>query len=298
MTVTSLNSYSFAFNDFVFGGADSPYQILNVDGLEDLPSIRNQDDNRGYQDGMFTGRDFLSGRTITMTIQILAGNSKSMAENVQLMQATLKPQQSGTAPLQFQIPGSSLQRVEARVRRRALRVDPDFTYGKAVAIYEFFCPDPRRYDDTLQTTDLFSSSSTIGRTYNRIYNTAPNTGQNPFVNGMSFGGGTSASNLIYNAGWTTTYPVITLTGSAVNPRITNVTTGQFLLFNTTLGIGDVLQVDTGLRSVTLNGISRRAILVNSSTWFAAEPGNSYYTYTATGTDANTTCQVSWRNAYI
>ena len=32
-TVTSLNYYSFAFNGFVFGGANSPYQILSVDGL-------------------------------------------------------------------------------------------------------------------------------------------------------------------------------------------------------------------------------------------------------------------------
>ena len=54
-TVTSLNSYSFAFNGFVFGGAGSPYQITNVTGLSGLPTIANQDDNRGYADGMFTG---------------------------------------------------------------------------------------------------------------------------------------------------------------------------------------------------------------------------------------------------
>jgi len=70
MAVTVLNNYSFAFNDFVFGGGSSVYQILSLDGLEDLPVIRNQDDNRGYQDGMFTGRDFLSGRTLVFKIVV------------------------------------------------------------------------------------------------------------------------------------------------------------------------------------------------------------------------------------
>ena len=69
-TITTLNSYSFAFNGFIFGGADSPYQITSVDGIEDLPTLRVQDDNRGYQDGMFTGRDFLSGRSILMTLHV------------------------------------------------------------------------------------------------------------------------------------------------------------------------------------------------------------------------------------
>jgi len=62
------NSYSFSFNGITFGGAGSPYQILSVDGLEGLPGIRNQDDNRGYADGMFSGRDFLGGRTISFTL--------------------------------------------------------------------------------------------------------------------------------------------------------------------------------------------------------------------------------------
>jgi hypothetical protein len=75
-TVSSLNLYSFAFNGYVFGGADSMHQINSVEGLEALPQIRNQDDNRGYNDGMYSGNDFLAGRTITLTISTF-GNSKT-----------------------------------------------------------------------------------------------------------------------------------------------------------------------------------------------------------------------------
>jgi hypothetical protein len=75
-TVSSLNNYSFAFNGYVFGGANSIHQVLAVDGLEALPGIRNQDDNRGYADGMYTGNDFLGGRDIIVTI-LTTGNKST-----------------------------------------------------------------------------------------------------------------------------------------------------------------------------------------------------------------------------
>jgi hypothetical protein len=104
--------------------------------------------------------------------------------------------------------------------------------------------------------------------------------------------------LITNDGWTTTYPEITIQGPAINPKVTNVTAGAFLLIDATIGTNDQLVLNTDYRTVTLNGVNRRALLNNSSTWFAAPPGTSYYTFLATGTDGNTSCVVSWRNAYI
>jgi hypothetical protein len=298
MPVASLVDYRFAFNDFEFGGGDSVYQLTSVDGLEDLPVIRNQDDNRGYQDGMWTGRDFLSGRTLVFNIMIFGDSNNSMQTNLNLLQAALVPQQSGTGLLQFQLPGNDLQRIDARVRRRQIQINTNYSSGRASATYEFFCPDPRYYDDAELTTDLTNATALAGRTYNRVYTATATNPSNPNATGMSFGGGAGAPNLITNDGWTTTYPVITITGPAINPKVTNVTAGAFLLIDQTLGTGDTLILNTDYRTVTLNGINRRAILNNSSTWFAAPPGTSYYTFLATGTDGNTSCVVSWRNAYI
>jgi hypothetical protein len=298
MTVTSLLDYRFAFNDFEFGGGQSPYQIMTLDGLEDLPVIRNQDDNRGYQDGMWTGRDFLSGRTLTFVMTIRGDSNNSMQTNLNLLQTALVPQQQGTGLLQFQLPGNDLQQINARVRRRAITIDTSYSSGMATATYEFFCPDPRYYDNTLKSTDLINATSVAGRTYNRVYTATETPGANPFETGMFFGGGAGAPNLITNDGWTTTYPIITIQGPAINPKVTNVTAGAFLLIDATIGSADELVLNTDLRTVTLNGVSRRALLNNSSTWFAAPPGTSYYTFTATGTDGNTNCVVTWRNAYI
>jgi len=298
MPVASLVNYRFAFNDFEFGGGNSVYQIMTIDGLEDLPVIRNQDDNRGYQDGMWTGRDFLSGRNLVFTITVRGDTNFTMNYYLDLLQANLVPQQQGTGLLQFQLPGSDLQRIDARVRRRAIQINTDYSSGLATAIYEFFCPDPRYYDDQLKSTDLTNSTAVAGRTYNRVYTDPATNPANPNETGMGYGGGAGAPNLITNDGWTTTYPVITIQGPAVNPKVTNVTAGAFLQIDATIGTNDQLVLNTDYRTVTLNGVNRRALLNNSSTWFAAPPGTSYYTFTATGTDGNTACVVTWRNAYI
>ncbi len=99
MTVTLTQPYSFSFNGLTFGGAGSPYQILSVDGLEALPELRSQDDNRGYADGMFSGRDFYGGRTVTIIFNTLAANGVSAQTNYNTIQSYLLPQTSGIQPI-------------------------------------------------------------------------------------------------------------------------------------------------------------------------------------------------------
>lgn len=286
MTVTSLNNYSFAFNNFVFGGAGSPYQVTAVDGLASLPTLRVQDSDRGYFDGMFSGRDFLSGRTITVTMLILSGNGNSAQQNLNLLQAALIPQQTGTTLLQFQLsPATALQRVNSRVRKRTVIIDPEFTYGYIKAQYEFFCPDPRYYDDAVNTATI-TVSTPLGRGYNRAYN-------------VTYGGGTQTqTGLIINNGWTTTYPTITLQGPATNPSIGNLTTGQSLAFNYTMVSTDKMVINLLDRTVLLNGNPARNLLTNTSQWFAAAPGTSQYYFTALNTTAGSGATVTYYNAYI
>jgi len=284
-TVSSLNNYSFAFNGFVFGGIGSPYQITKVDGLESLPTIRNQDDNRGYFDGMFSGNDFLSGRSITMTILTLSGNGNSAAQNFNLLQAALLPQQTGTTPLQFQLsPAGGLQYVNARVRGQVTSITPEYTYGYITSTWQFFCPDPRYYDNTQQSLSL-TTSSALGRIYNRVY---------PLV----FGGG-AAGVTLNNAGWANAYPVITITGPVTNPTVGNSTQGTYITIQGTYANTDTIVVDLGQRLVTVDGNPARNLLANTSNWFWAAPGNNQFYFTGTGTLAGTTsATATWNNAYI
>jgi len=286
-TVTSLNNYSFAFNGFVFGGAGSPYQVTSVDGLEGLPTLRVQDANRGYLDGMFTGRDFLSGRTIKIQMLILAGNGLSAFQNFGLLQTNLIPQQTGTTPLQFQLsPNTALQYINARVRARKTLVDPEFTFGFIKAEYEFFCPDPRYYDNTVQTASM-TYSTPLGRTYPRVYP-------------LTYGGGSNTQSVqVTNSGWTNTYPQISIYGPVTNPVVGNLTTGQALNFNYTMAQSDIITIDLQYRTILLNGSPARNLLLGSSTWFAAQPGANQFYFVGTGTTYGVTnATVQWNNAYI
>jgi hypothetical protein len=279
------NSYEFSFDGLSFGGAGSAYQILSVEGLEGLPGIRNQDDNRGYADGMFSGRDFLAGRTVGIIFQTFGAGATSAQTNFNTIQAKLLPQTSGTTPLYFILPPSGEQLVNARVRALRTSVDPNYTYGMITSQVEFFCPDPNYYDSTLQSASL-SVSAAPGRTYDRTYNLV-----------YGFGSYTTLTNVV-NAGWATTYPTITITGPITNPTLGNVTTGQYLNLSGTITNTDTLVIDLYNKLITLNGVSARNLL-STGTWFDAPPGTSQYYLTGSTTTAGVTAAtVTWRNAYI
>jgi len=284
---TLTQVYSFAFKNQVFGGAGSPYQILSVDGLESLPGIRNQDDNRGYHDGMFTGRDFLSGRSISIIFNTFGDSNGSAQTNYNTIQSILLPQTSGTTPLYFKFPNipTSEQFVDARVRSLRTTVDPNYTYGYITSQVEFFCPDPNYYNSNLQTANMLISAA-LGRTYNKTFN-------------YTYGGGSSTvTTTIQNIGWATTYPTITIQGPITNPIIGNTTTGNTLNFTGTYSALDTLEIDLYNQLITLNGNPARNLLI-SGTWFDAPAGNSNFFFTGSSTLAGTTqATVSWYSAYI
>jgi hypothetical protein len=279
--------YSFSFNGITFGGSGSVYQILSVDGLEGLPSIRNQDDNRGYQDGMFTGRDFLSARTITITFNTFATTGGNSAQtNFNAIQAKLLPQESGTTPLYFLLPPSGEQFINARVRGLRTTVDPNYTYGYITSQVEFYCPQGIYYDSTLQTGSL-SISAAPGRVYNRTYDLV-----------YGFGSLTTTTN-VTNSGWATTYPTITITGPLANIVVGNVTTNEYLRFSGSITNTDTLVIDTYNKLITLNGQTARNLLLGTSEWFDAPAGTSQYYLTGSlGVVGTTTATVEWYNAYV
>lgn len=281
----TLANYQFQFGSYIFGGAGSVTQIDEVDGLESLPEIRNQDDNRGYNDGMFTGRDFLGGRQVVITMKTFAGNGNSAQQNFRLLQNALLPQQQGTTPLYFLLATTDGQKViNARVRARQTLIDPDYTYGYIRSQYTFFAPDPRYYDDPSTTSSLIPTVA-LGRTYDRTYN-------------LVYGGG-SAGTTVYNTGNTTTYPLVTITGPITNPTIANGTTGEYITVNTTLTASDTMIIDLYEKTITINGSYARNLLAGNSQWFGCAPGNTTISFTGSGyTIGTTVATMTYSPAYV
>lgn len=284
---TPASPYVFAFNGWLFGGPGQGVQILSVTGLEDLPHIRSQDENRGWQDGMLTGRDFIDSRTIVLELQIMNDQAGSMQTYLSALKTNLVPQQSGVGTLQFYLPNRSVQRVYGRVRRRALKIDADYSYGRATAIVEIFCPDPRIYADSASSASAAAAAGSI-RQYDRTYN---------LVYSAPTGGPSSTVTVTNNGNWET-YPTYSIAGACTAPQIINVTTGQYLSLSAlTMGASDTVTIDSDFRTVLLNGVAARNLLGVGSTWWSLPPGvaTDLYFSSASGTPTMT---VSFRNAYI
>lgn len=284
-----LANYSFQFgtsSPFIFG-AGTPFQIINEEGLASLPPMRVQDDDRGYNDGMYSGRDFYSGRMISLTIHTFAGNGLSAAQNFELLKAALIPQQQGTTPLLFQLSNTDTTKtIQARVRSRTTPIDPEYTFGFIRSQINLFCPDPRYFDTTVQSLSL-NPQPFSGRSYSRTYS-------------LSYGAGSyTNTGTITNSGRVTTYPSITITGPATLPSITNVTTNQTVSINYTLVTGDTMVVDLDAKQITLNGSAARNLLANGSQWFGCGLGNTTISFNATGTTLGvSTITATYQSAYI
>lgn len=283
---TPAAPYVFAFNGWLFGGPGQGVQILSVTGLEDLPAIRSQDENRGYQDGMLTGRDFLDARTITVELQVMNDANNPMQTYLAELKQNLVPQQAGVGTLQFYLPNRSVQRVYGRVRRRALKIDPEYVYGRAIAVVEFFCPDPRIYADTATTATAAAAAGSVrryDRTYDLVYSGVP---------------GATSTVTLTNGGTWPVWPTYSISGECTAPFITNITTGQYLSFpSLTMTASDSLVVDSDFRTVVFNGAAARNLVGVGSSWWPLEPG------VATGinfssSSGNPNCLVSFRNGYI
>lgn len=278
--------YTFAFNGWLFGGPGQGVQVLNIDGLEDVPTLRTQDESRGYSDGQFSGRDFLNGRSIVTTLQIMSDSVNPMQTYLLQLKNNLLSQTTGLGTLQMYLPNRGVQRVYARVRRRNIDIDPDYVYGRATAKVEFFCPDPRIYND-IETSSTFVANAGSLRTYNRTYNLT-----------YSIAAAATGFTTVTQVGNYETWPVFTITGACTAPVITNVTTGQTLTFpSLTMSAGDTLTVNSDLRTVLLNGGAARNLLGNTSAWWSLPP-NVATTFTLSAAAGTPSATITFRDAYI
>jgi hypothetical protein len=262
----TVSTYQFAFNGLTFG-AGTPYIVENVDGLGGTSPLRIQDDNRGYIDGSYSGRDFYDGRTVTFDILITGDSTHNAQHYYKTLQAAFAPQAlgyyvnpTGTTPaanqlqlFQFQLTSDTgPKRMYGRGRGVTTSVNPEFGFGYIMCRAEFFFPDPRYYDETA----------------------------------------TTSSGSVSNTGWATSCPVITIASPSSSGNITDGTTTMYFA-NISSGTG-ALTIDLLQRVIYLGGTPFRNLMTPASTgWLAIAPNSS-----ATWTSTVGSMSITWRNAYI
>jgi hypothetical protein len=260
-------NYTITYNGLTIGTGTS-FLITEIEGLGGTSPLRIQDENRGYIDGSYTGRDFYDERTVYIDVTVLGSSSTTAQANYKLLQAAFAPQPlgyyvdpTGTTPaaeqlklFQFRLSANTGdQQMYGRSRGLVTPVSADFAYGYIQTRIMMSFPDPRYYDQT---------STTVS--------------------------GTTVS--VTNSGWATMCPVITLASPNVSGQITNGTV--FMNFNYTGN--QPMKIDLLQRVIYLNNAPvRNVFLASSNGWLEIAP-----TSTSTWVSTLGTFSTTYRNAYI
>lgn len=264
-----LANYSISFNDLTIGNG-TLFPILNIEGLGGTSPLRIQDDNRGYVDGSYTGRDFYDERTVYIDVLVLGDNSSTAQENYKLLQQAFAPQPLGYYPdptgftpaadelklFQYRLNGDTGdKRMYGRSRGLVTPIDADFTYGFIETRIQMSFPDPRYYDD-------------VGTTV------------------------TGASPTLTNNGWAVSCPVININSVSGSSGI--ITDGVTIMDFANMTPGANLKIDLLQRVIYYNNQPKRNILTaNSNGWLQLEP-NTFAVWNSTIGSMS----ITYRSAYI
>lgn len=129
------------------------------------------------------------------------------------------------------------------------------------------CPDPIIYDGG---DGIASDSAWFEQTF---YKEQPGGFNIEYQVPVQWVAGQMATN-IENLGTVAAYPIITLSGKFTNPKITNLTTNEFIELERTTTVSDTIVINMKERIITLNGVSIASSRTIDSSWWTLVQGNN------------------------
>src|SRR5882724_9674376 len=146
-------------------GAGTEIEFVELDGLEDLPDVRNFDRARAFKHGFFLSPDLYGKRVITYTMQITAKTEAAFRAYVdQLAAATSDPQNGIVMVGQLPFHPFGQWQVTGQVRKRSLPVEERFSLLKGTAVIQVECSDARVYSAVLHSATSGVTTSVGGLT--------------------------------------------------------------------------------------------------------------------------------------
>ncbi len=252
--------WSVEYRGVVWGGDSSDLGLSDLSGWFDK-SIRGSRTDRPGRHGSIAGRGHAETRTVEVELTSRSDDIAVLNAVDDVIALTEEPVEE---PLVIWAGTDAPLLVNGRLEKASIPTDHDWSVGHHRIRLQWVCSDPRRYGVDIYTSPVLGmpGGATTGITF-------------PVTYPISFGGGVSTGSLLLpNTGNGAAYPVFTLTGPLSAPSITRADTSQRLQFDPAfvIGAGQTLTLDTGTRSVLLDGVSRRDALIVAD-WFTL-PRNS------------------------
>jgi len=260
-------------------GTGTKWLVEEMDGLDSQPDMQTDDLQRNDDHGAVLGTDLLTPRNITATLDYLGDSHADVMSAYRAMAKVTRPL-AALYPLAFQRPGEVKKQVFVRPRQRQFPSNSDVAMGLAQGTVAWLAPDPR------------------------IYSLVQNHAQ------IVLGVGVATANVVIaNAGDYRAWPRFVVSGAGTNPRIVvsgqtadpldgTVFNGRTTALDVVMGVGDVLAVDAGLKTVTLNGANAYTLKRDDNQWWQYMPGNNTVTFSRTNTASAQTLDIYWFDVWI
>jgi hypothetical protein len=282
----SLNDYEFQFDDagttLNTDDMGLPFiDVTSVSGLDTAPLRSSTDEHQGM-DGTYVDSPFMSARTIVIT-----GNLYTDPDDTDTLLNQLRADYNSDSvrPFYFQLPGQTTKFVNCQGGGLRYDIDGGRRSGMTAIQATLVAEDPYIYDATVQSATVsVPTLSILGTSFNMAFN-------------VGFGGALpNYGATVINNGTHTAYPFITITGPVTNPVLVDSNSGTTMAFSLSMAAGDVLTIDTRLKSIILNGTVSRRTAMSGLQWISVPPGiQDTISFTA---DAGTgSCTVQLWNTY-
>lgn len=294
---TALADYQFDVGGMVIGtGTLLPVGDINGMGA---PGRRTTDVDNPTDDGGFPGVDLFGTRTLAIEAGIRTPANPAAALDLlaQLEEVTgndsIRKTAGALAVVRAKWPGRPVKRLYGRWRRVEAVTMSQAIYGWIPLALEFTVMDPCWHADESQSLTLPLDVSDDSQGFK-----APVVA--PITTGVS--NPSQRPGWVLNSGNQGAWPTVRIDGPVTNPKVWVVETGRYLQLNTSLAVGEWIEIETrpGTRWVLRNGSGNAATALTAKSrldLFRIPPKRSEIRWTAT--DYTNTCRLtlSWRDAY-
>lgn len=274
LVLTNINGESITL------GNETPFYLQIIDGISEIP-VSSYSQKAPKQDGSTYLGNMLEGRAISIEGMIITRNNPNeVLECRRKMQRVLNPK-LGEVILSYQdkeIKGI----VESTPTFPSSQGNKGIYYQKY--LINLYCHNPFWLDSYYESSEM---SYIMGGLKFKLV--LPTSFSNRGFKRRAINEGDVAA------------PVtIEFKGLAINPSVTNETTGEFIKVNRELVEGDVLTISTtfGEKYVRVNGENAFHYIDLDSVFWSLVPGVNILSYKSNNDSINTRVKVKWRNRYI
>lgn len=258
-------------------GEGTDYDLRSIEGL-DMPAARIVALDRDGEHGSYMYARFTEHRTIVLEVLVIIPPGESHQRFLRELGREFIVR-TAPEPLFFRLDDDM---------RIIFCLPVDFDYVIEPATYNpgsmrvqmiLACPEPRVF--TLQKSQTTRPQAIVGgRVYPKIY---------PFTYNTQ---GRFGRAVVLNEGSVLSWPRFTITGPALNPKITHEETGRHFQLNVDMAPSDVAVIDNDLKVVALNGEPALKLKTDISEFIFLEPGDNTLRYSAGSGEL----EVAWRSA--